>query len=459
MKYETQKIAYIYFIAALALFAVQVLGGLLAGWIYVAPNTLSEILPFNIVRMLHTNSLIVWLLLGFFGAAYFLLPEETEREIHSPMLAYLQLAILVVGTLGVVVTYVFNLFEGSYLLGKQGREFLEQPTWVKAGIVVAALIFLFNVSMTVLKGRKTAISNILLLGLWGLALLFLFSFYNPSNLSLDKMFWWYVVHLWVEGVWELIMASILAYLMLKLTGVDREVVEKWLYVIVAAALFSGILGTGHHYYWIGTPGYWQWIGSIFSSLEVIPFFGMMAFAFVMVWKGRRDHPNKAALLWSLGCATLAFFGAGVWGFLHTLHGVNYYTHGTQITAAHGHLAFFGAYVSLNLAIMTYAMPILKNRDPYNQVLNMASFWLMSGGMVFMTFVLTFGGTIQTHLQRVMGIDYMSTQDEIVLFYWMRFGAGVIFLLGVLLFLYALFVPKREVIEPNDRSTAQDVPAE
>ena len=104
---------------------------------------------------------------------------------------------------------------------------------------------------------------------------------------------------------------------------------------------------------------------------------MMAFAFVMVWKGRRDHPNKAALLWSLGCATLAFFGAGVWGFLHTLHGVNYYTHGTQITAAHGHLAFFGAYVSLNLAIFSYAMPILRNRDPYNQVLNMASFWLMS----------------------------------------------------------------------------------
>jgi nitric oxide reductase large subunit len=64
----------------------------------------------------------------------------------------------------------------------------------------------------------------------------------------------------------------------------------------------------------------------------------------MVWKGRRDHPNKAALLWSLGCATLAFFGAGVWGFMHTLHGVNFYTHGTQITAAHGHLAFFGAYV-------------------------------------------------------------------------------------------------------------------
>lgn len=445
MKYHTQKIALAYFVTAMALFAVQVSMGLLAGWVYVAPKFLSDLVPFNTLRMLHSNSLVVWLLLGFFGAAYYLIPEESEREIHAPTLAYIQLAIFILGTAGVVVTYTFDLFQGNWLLGKEGREFLEQPKWVKAGIVVAALIFLYNVTMTVLAGRKTAITNILLIGLWGLALLFLFAFYNPANLALDKQYWWYVIHLWVEGVWELIMASILGYLMLKLTGVDREVVEKWLYVIVAASLFSGILGTGHHYYWIGLPAYWQWIGSVFSSLEVIPFFAMMAFAFVMVWKGRRDHPDKAALLWSLGTAVLAFFGAGVWGFLHTLHGVNYYSHGTQITAAHGHLAFYGAYVCLNLAIISYAMPQLRYRDPYNQVLNMASFWLMSGGMLFMTFTLTLAGTIQTHLQRVNGEAFMDVQDQMWIFYAMRFGAGVAVVLGALLFIYAVMFPRREII--------------
>jgi len=245
----------------------------------------------------------------------------------------------------------------------------------------------------------------------------------------------------VEGVWELVMASVLAFLMLKMTGVDREVIEKWLYVIVATALFSGILGTGHHYYWIGTPGYWQWIGSIFSSFEVVPFFAMMVFAFMMVWKGRRDHPNKAALLWSLGCSVLAFFGGGVWGFLHTLHGVNFYTHGTQVTAAHGHLAFYGAYVCLNLAIMTYAFPLLRNRAPYNQVLNMISFWVISSGVVFMTVTLTFAGVLQTHLTRVMGMSYMDAQDQLGLFYLMRFGAGGVTALGVALFLYALLVTR------------------
>ena len=454
MKYQTQKIAYWYFVAAMALFAIQVLGGLLIGWIYVSPNFLSETLPFNIARMLHTNSLIVWLILGFCGGAYFLLPEETETEIWSPTLAYLQLILFVVGTLGAVVTYVFNIAQGHWLFGKEGREFLEQPLWVKLGLVLAVVIFLVNIGMTILKGRKTAITNVLFLGLAGLTL-FVFALYNPSNLSLDKMYWWYVVHLWVEGVWELIMAALLAFLMLKLTGVDREVVEKWLYAIVALSLFSGILGTGHHYFWIGTPGYWQWIGSIFSALEVIPFFAMMAFSFVMVWKGKRDHPNKAALLWALGSSTVAFFGAGVWGFLHTLHGVNFYSHGTQITAAHGHLAFYGAYVALNLAVFSYAFPILRNRDPYNQVLNMGSFWLMTGGMAFMTFVLTFAGVIQTHLQRVMGEYYMDVQDQLSLFYIMRFGAGVAVVIGAMLFIYAMMMPKREEIISTDATVAAE----
>ena len=314
MGYQSQRVALAYFAVALGLFAVQVLAGLLAGWIYVSPNTLSEILPFNIVRMIHTNALVVWILMGFFGAAYYLVPEEAERELFSEKLAWIQLILLTVGTLGAVVGYLVGIHGG--------REFLEQPLWVKFGILVAALIFLFNITMTSLAGRKTAITNILLLGLWLLSLLWVFAFINPDNLALDKMYWWFVVHLWVEATWELVMAAILGFLMLKLTGVDREVIEKWLYVIVAMALFSGILGTGHHYFWIGAPGYWQWVGSIFSTFEVAPFFAMMSFSFVMVWKGRKNHPNKAALLWSLGSATVAFFGAGVWGFLHTLHGVN-----------------------------------------------------------------------------------------------------------------------------------------
>jgi nitric oxide reductase subunit B len=435
MAYASQKVARVYFVGALGLFVVQVLFGVLAATVYALPNFLAELLPFHILRMVHTNALVVWLLMGFFGAAYYLVPEEAERDIESPMLAYVQFALLLVGALASVAGYLVGIHGG--------REFLEQPLWVKWAIVAVAAIFLYNIGMTILRGRRTAVTSVLLLGMVGIAVFWLFAIWNPENIAVDKLYWWYVIHLWVEGVWELVMASLLAFLILKMTGVDREVVEKWLYGIVGLALFSGLLGTGHHYYWIGAPGYWQPIGNIFSTLEVAPFFAMVVFAFTMVWRGRRDHPNKAALLWALGCTVGAFFGAGVWGFLHTLSWVNYYTHGTQITAAHGHLAFYGAYVMLNLAVITYAMPHLRGLQPYNQVLNMWSFWITTSAVVFMAVTLTFGGVVQVHLQRVMGMSFMEVQEQIALFYWMRLGAGLFVLVGAALFVWSVLGPARE----------------
>lgn len=437
MKYETQKVALPFFMVAMALFALQIVFGLLAATVYVWPNFMAELMPFNIMRVSHTNLLIVWLLIGFMGATYYLMPEEAEREIHSPTIAYIQLAIFAFAGAAALVGYQFGIHEG--------REFLEQPFWVKVLITISFLMFLFNTSMTLLKGRRTAINLVLMLGLWLAAVFWLFAFYNPSNLAVDKLYWWWVVHLWVEGVWELIMASLLGYLLIKMTGVDREVIEKWLYVIVGLSLFSGLLGTGHHYYWIGAPSYWQPIGSIFSTLEVIPFFAMVVFAFTMFWKGSRNHPNKAAMLWALGCPTIAFFGAGVWGFMHTLHWVNYYSHGTQVTAAHGHLAFYGAYVMLMLGIISFAMPQLRRVQPYNQVMNMWGFWIVTGAMCFMTFTLTFAGVVQTHLQRVLGMNFMEVQNQLTLFYGMRLGSGIAVAIGSGLLLYAFFGPAREQV--------------
>jgi nitric oxide reductase subunit B len=405
--------------------------------------------------MVHTNLLIVWLLFGFMGAAYYMVPEESETELYSPKLAMtLFWVFLVAGALTIVgylsVPYAtLAKITGNDLLPTMGREFLEQPTITKIGIVIVALGFLFNISMTALKGRKTAITMVLLLGLWGLAVFFLFSFYNPDNLVLDKYFWWWVVHLWVEGVWELILGAILAFVLIKMTGVDREIIEKWLYVIIAMSLITGIIGTGHHYYWIGTPEYWQWWGSIFSAIEPIPFFMMVIFAFNMVNKRRREHPNKAAMLWAMGTPVMAFLGAGVWGFLHTLAPVNYLTHGTQITAAHGHMAFYGAYVMVVLAIISYAMPILRGRAACNsnksQIVEMWSFWLMTVSMVFITLFLTGAGILQVWLQRIGDnpLGFMQVQEKVSIFYWMREAAGVVFLIGLILYIVSFFVGGKE----------------
>jgi hypothetical protein len=162
-------------------------------------------------------------------------------------------------------------------------------------------------------------------------------------------------------VWELIMGAILSYLLIKLTGVDREVIEKWLYVIVGLTFLSGILGTGHHYYYIGTPRYWLLVGGLFSALEPLAFLGMAIYAIAMAKRGGRNHPNRIALQWTIGCSVMSFVGAGFLGFAHTIPQVNLYTHGTLVTAMHGHMAFWGAYAMLVLAIIAYALPLLTGR--------------------------------------------------------------------------------------------------
>lgn len=455
MQFKSQAVAKPYFYAAIGLFVGQILFGLIMGLQYVVGDFLFPAIPFNVARMVHTNLLIVWLLFGFMGAAYYLVPEESERELFSPKLALLMFWIFLVAGALTIVGYLAVPYAalaemtGNDLLPTMGREFLEQPTITKLGIVVVALAFLFNIGMTILTGRKTVVSIVLLTGLVGLAVFFLFSFYNPTNLVLDKFYWWWVVHLWVEGVWELILGAILAFVLIKVTGVDREIIEKWLYVIIAMTLITGIVGTGHHYFWIGTPEYWQWWGSIFSALEPIPFFMMTVFAFNMVNRRRREHPNKAAVLWALGTAVMAFLGAGVWGFLHTLAPVNYYTHGTQITAAHGHMAFYGAYVLIVLTMISYAMPYLRHNAPANhgraQVMEMWSFWLMTVSIVFITLFLTAAGILQIWLQRASDtpMSFMAAQDQIALFYWMREVAGLVFFVGLMLYVWSYFVKPRE----------------
>ena len=455
MQYQSQAVAKPYFVAAIILFVGQIIFGLILGLQYVVGDFLFPEIPFNVARMVHTNLLIVWLLFGFMGSTYYLVPEEAETELYSPKLAlvlfWVFLAAGVLTILGYLLVPYAGLAKmtGNDLLPTMGREFLEQPTITKLGIVVVVLGFLFNVGMTILRGRKTSVSLVLMVGLVGLAVLFLFSFYNPTNLVKDKYYWWWVVHLWVEGVWELIMAAILAFVLIKITGVDREVIEKWMYIIVAMALITGIIGTGHHYFWIGAPEYWQWWGSVFSALEPIPFFMMTVFAFNMVNRRRRNHPNKAATLWALGTAVMAFLGAGVWGFLHTLSPVNFYTHGTQITAAHGHMAFYGAYVMIVLTMISYAMPMMRGRaaanSPKSQVVEMWSFWLMTVSMVFIVLFLTAAGVLQVWLQRYSDAPqaYMVVQDKIALFYWMREGAGLVFLIGLVLYLLSFFVGRKD----------------
>jgi nitric oxide reductase subunit B len=145
---------------------------------------------------------------------------------------------------------------------------------------------------------------------------------------------------------------------------------------------------------------------------------------------------------------MAFLGAGVWGFLHTLAPVNYDTHGSQITAAHGHMAFYGAYAMVVMTMISYTMPLMRGRPANSrlaQVVEMWSFWLMTVAMVFITLFLTAAGILQIWLQRISTtpMSFMAAQDQVSLFYWMREAAGLVFLVGIVLYIVSFFVKGKE----------------
>ena len=445
MKKESQRVAYWFFAVCMLLFSLQLVYGVIMGFARIGMDGLHEFIPFNTARAVHTNLLVMWLLSGFMGAAYFIIPDECDREIEWPRLAYVQLIAFVIVGVTAIIGFHFGWWEG--------RKFLEIPRPLDYLVVVDILLFIANIGLTIWKSdRITTTSAVLFFGLLMAALLYLPGMITFDSQSVDSFFRWWVVHLWVEGVWELIMGAILAFLLIKITGVDREIVEKWLYVIVGFTFLSGILGTGHHYYFIGTPNYWLWVGGVFSALEPLAFLGMAIYGIAMYRKGGRRHPNQMALLWTLATCILSFVGAGFLGFAHTLPQVNLYTHGTLVTAMHGHLAFWGAYACIVLAILTYAMPLLTGRKAYANGSASFAFWASNIGMVAMTVAFGIAGVAQVYLERRAGMEFLDVQRELEVHFVGLLLAALVFTAGITAFIWNFIqygLPKGSVGEAEE----------
>ncbi len=442
MKYKSQKVAYWFFALSMLLLAIQLTYGFIMGFAHLGYDGLHSIIPFSTAHTVHLNTLVVWLISGFMGAAYYIIPEESENELWNVKLAYIQLVALVIVGVAALAGYHFNFWEG--------RKFLEIPHELDFLVAIDVVLFLVILIMTIIKGKKkTTTSLVLVGGLAGAALFYLPGMIQFDSQVLDSFFRWWVVHLWVEGVWELIMGGILAFLLIKLTGVDREVIEKWLYVVIGLTFLSGILGTGHHYYYIGVNKIWLIVGGIFSSLEPLAFLAMTLWALSMYRKGEKKHPNTMAVYWTLGAAIVSFLGAGVLGLAHTLPQTNLYTHGTLVTAMHGHLAFWGAYAMIVLAIMTYAMPNLTGRKYYNTARGRAAFWISNVGMAIMVSAFAAAGVAQVYLERKLGYVFGDVQNEIKVHFFVLIIGATILTTGLILYMIEFLkygLPSDEALE-------------
>ncbi len=454
-----QKLAVKYFIVAMTLFGAQVVFGLLAGLQYLQPDFLYGVLDFNVNRMVHINAMVVWLLYGFLGSAYWMLEDESQHEVVGLKLGNLIFWVLTSAVAVVVLVYLLVQSgpgeHSSIWLINEGREYIEAPRWADIGIVVSVLVFFYNVAATFSKGRYTGIGGVLVLDLLALFGIYLAGMFYTTNISIDQYWWWWVIHLWVEATWEVMVAAIMAYGLMTVLGARRRIVETWLYIEVALMFGSGILGLGHHYFWIGTPEYWLTIGGFFSALEPIPLVAMVVHAIFDSGVHKIKNSNHPAMAWLIAHAFGNFFGAGVWGFMHTLPQINLYTHGTQWSASHGHLAFFGAYATINIAFFYIAMQHWRGKVwmagelPGNGWKWKWALGLLNLGMVGMTVSLLIAGYEQSQIERAIEgsswIGYFAAQSHpwFVQAMWWREAFGTMFAAGYALLMWDMWTIGRK----------------
>lgn len=451
--YRSQQLALKYFTAAMVLFGIMVAAGLLAASQYVQPSLLFNKLDFNVSKMLHIDTMVIWLLMGFMGAVYWFLPDELEREVEGIALAEFMFWIFCAAVGVVAGTFIIIQYgpsnEASLWFINQGRKYVEAPRWAAAGITLIVLVFVYNVVATAIKARKvTGVLGVMMVDLVPLAGLYLIAFPSITNMSQDLYWWWWLVHLWVEATWEILIGCIMALGLMQLLGTSRRIVETWLYIEVALVLGTGILGLGHHYFWIGTPSYWLAIGGFFSALEPLPLLGMVVHAVYDAGIHRMKTSNKPAFWWLMAEAFGNFLGAGVFGFMMTLPQINLFTHGTQWTVSHGHFAFWGAYACGVISVIYLALQKTRAAQEMNGAAWRWPFALLNLGMVGMVGALLVSGIAQAFFERAIGgstlqafIDGQSNPwfvQGIV----MRLVFGLVFAAGYVLLIYDLLTVGR-----------------
>ncbi|HSQ64312.1 MAG TPA: cbb3-type cytochrome c oxidase subunit I [Polyangiaceae bacterium] len=415
IQYRSQRLAYGFFVSMLVLFLVQVAFGLLLAAIQWDPYLLQGVLHFNVARAFHLNLGIVWIVTGFAGTLVFIGPLLGGREMRP---AWLVKALLV-AIWAIVLWSAFTLplaqkgiagWKWNQPWLQQGLEYLEGGRITDILLLVGFATLMYIVVHVFPSVRKwSEIHWGLAIGLGGLATMWLFAFVSARSLDLQEYFRWYVVHYWVEGVWEILHISLVGFLLQKFFDADEREVGFAVFWGVALVALTGLIGNAHHYFWIGTPSFWQFWGSLFSALEPLPMLFCIWHVFLDAKHGDKPLRNKAAFYFIVGSAVFELVGAGVLGFSQTFALTNLWEHGTWVTPAHGHMALFGTFGFLVIGAAYVAIPAIHGIERFDERLSKLAFWTLLTGMLGMVLSFAAGGTIEAYVYRVLGLDWFGEQ--------------------------------------------------
>ncbi len=456
--FPSQRKAVKFFVAAAGLFLLQALLGGYMAHSYVEGTSfygveLGTLLPFCVAKTWHLQLAVFWIAAAWMGLGIYVAPMVGGREPPRQ-------GLLVDVLFGAVVAVVLGSMAGEWL-GVQGRLgswwwWLGHSGWeiVELGkawqIALAAgfalwIVILVRALRDALREEKDRGGLVHLFVTTAVAIPALFGaafLITPgTHLSMADYWRWWVIHLWVEGMFEVFTVVALGLMMVQMGLVTRSSTVRALKFQLLILLGSGIIGTGHHYYWIGSTEMWIALGSVFSALEVIPL-TLLAIEAVEQWlvveRGGASFPHRHAFLFLTAVAAWNLFGAGVLGFLINLPVVNYYEHGSFLTANHGHGALMGVFGMLAVALALWCTRNVVREDAWSGRLFTLSFWGLNAGLLGMiVLTLTPIGVMQvaeaaeTGFWSARSLEFYR-QGTVQTLLWLRILPDTVFIgLGVL----------------------------
>ncbi|WP_246120747.1 cbb3-type cytochrome c oxidase subunit I [Luteimonas granuli] len=413
IQYDTQRLSMRFFMLMLVLFIVQVGFGMLLALQHIDPALLAGRLAFNIARAEHLNLGIIWILSGFIGTILFIGPLLSKRELAAPWLIRFLFVALVAVTLWNIFAQGFaRTGTSGWWMGQpwlhEGLEYIEAGRVADVVILIGFSILAYVVLRTFPPRKEwNEIHWALGLGVVALTVVWVFGMFFIERLDMSEYFRWYVVHYWVEGVWEVLHIAMVAFLLVLLFDAKVKTVGYAVFWGVSLVWLSGLIGNAHHYFWIGTPEFWQFWGSLFSALEPLPLIFCFWHIYLDAHHDRKPLKNAPAFYFILGSVVLEQVGAGILGFTMTFALTNVWSHGTWVTPAHGHLALFGTFGMVVIAAAYYAIPLMRGAPGFDERLGKIAFWLVFTGMLGMGFAFALGGTVQVFAYRTLGLDWFG----------------------------------------------------
>ena len=409
-----------------------------------------ESLPFQILKGWHLQLAIAWIAAAWLAAGLFIAPFVGRREPRRQRLLantlWVAVVVVVLGSLaGVWLGVKDKLGDVWWWFGNQGLEYIQLGRGFQIALFAGLAIWVVILARAFWPGLRErrdrgSVEHLLLYSGAAIAFVYVFGMLpvaEPLESATMTDYWrWWVVHLWVEGAFEFFTVAVTGYAVLSMGLLSRRFVERIVLFELILIFGTGIVGTGHHFYWAGEPSLWLGLGGTFSMLEVIPLGVLM----VRAWQEYRavraageSFPQRTAFMYFTSAAVWNVLGAGVLGAIINPPAVNYYAHGSFLTLAHGHAAMFGTFGLLAIGLMYLTLRGLTLREFWRDRLGLLALRAFNAAIVLWLAlnlipigVAQFVATVDHGYFFARSLDFY---DDWTVLQWLRLPGDVAFLAG------------------------------